>query len=104
VLIISVVLQLQFFTWDCKHDSMSWWKHLETEIPVLAKMGFTQVWLPPPQKAMNPVSSVVLVDFRSITEFMSCPSIQYKNGTGYDAYDLVCALFCLCYRAELTYS
>jgi hypothetical protein len=30
---------------------MSWWKHLETEIPALAKMGFTQVWLPPPNKA-----------------------------------------------------
>jgi alpha-amylase len=30
---------------------MSWWKHLEAEIPALAKMGFTQIWLPPPNKA-----------------------------------------------------
>ena len=47
--------KLQFFTWECKHDSMSWWKHLENEIPQLARMGFTQVWLPPPNKAMEKV-------------------------------------------------
>ncbi|KAJ6576458.1 glycoside hydrolase family 13 protein [Mycena vulgaris] len=57
-------LMLQFFTWDAKHNNMSWWKHLETEIPKLAKMGFTQVWLPPPNKGEN------------------------QNGRGYDAYDL----------------
>ena len=44
---------------------MSWWKHFETEIPNLASMGFTQVWLPPPNKATSP------------------------RGQGYDAYDLV---------------
>jgi len=57
-------LMLQFFTWDCKHDTMSWWKHLGHEMPQLAKMGFTQVWLPPPNKATA------------------------KEGRGYDAYDL----------------
>jgi hypothetical protein len=48
---INFFFELQFFTWDSQHESMSWWKHLETEIPALAKMGFTQVWLPPPNKA-----------------------------------------------------
>ncbi|OCH94385.1 alpha amylase [Obba rivulosa] len=43
---------------------MSWWKHFEREVPNLAEMGFTQVWLPPPNKAMR------------------------KSGQGYDAYDL----------------
>ncbi|KAJ7475864.1 glycoside hydrolase family 13 protein [Mycena latifolia] len=57
-------LMLQFFTWDAKHNNMSWWKHLESEIPKLAEMGFTQVWLPPPNKGQN------------------------QNGRGYDAYDL----------------
>ncbi|KAJ7494749.1 glycoside hydrolase family 13 protein [Mycena galericulata] len=57
-------LMLQFFTWDTKHDEMSWWKHLELEIPKLAAMGFTQLWLPPPNKGEN------------------------QNGRGYDAYDL----------------
>lgn len=58
-------LMLQFFTWESQHESMSWWRHLEAEIPVLGKMGFTQIWLPPPNKA-------------SVTD-----------GRGYDAYDLV---------------
>ncbi|KAJ6531810.1 glycoside hydrolase superfamily [Mycena capillaripes] len=43
---------------------MSWWKHLECEIPKLAKMGFTQLWLPPPHKG------------------------AHQKGRGYDAYDL----------------
>ncbi|KAJ3507016.1 hypothetical protein NLJ89_g6539 [Agrocybe chaxingu] len=57
-------LMLQFFTWDTLHDNMSWWKHFETEVPRLASLGFTQVWLPPPNKAAEPL------------------------GRGYDAYDL----------------
>ncbi|KAF7374878.1 Glycoside hydrolase family 13 protein [Mycena sanguinolenta] len=58
-------LMLQFFTWDTLNPSgMSLWKHLECEIPHLAAMGFTQVWIPPPNKAAQP------------------------EGRGYDAYDL----------------
>ncbi|KAI0359895.1 alpha amylase [Trametes cingulata] len=57
-------LLLQFFTWECSHPQMSWWKHFESEVPNLAALGVTQVWLPPPNKAMK------------------------KQGQGYDAYDL----------------
>ncbi|KAJ3480649.1 hypothetical protein NLI96_g8198 [Meripilus lineatus] len=57
-------LMIQFFTWDCSHPTMSWWKHFESEVPHLAELGVTQVWLPPPNKAMVP------------------------HGMGYDAYDL----------------
>ncbi|KJA26308.1 glycoside hydrolase family 13 protein [Hypholoma sublateritium FD-334 SS-4] len=57
-------LMIQFFTWDCLHNSLSWWKHFETEVPRLAELGITQVWLPPPNKAAEP------------------------KGRGYDAYDL----------------
>ncbi|KAL0955093.1 hypothetical protein HGRIS_004010 [Hohenbuehelia grisea] len=57
-------LMMQFFTWDALHPEMSWWKHLESELPELSKMGFTQVWPPPPNKASE------------------------KTGRGYDAYDL----------------
>ncbi|THH01455.1 hypothetical protein EW026_g1248 [Hermanssonia centrifuga] len=57
------LMVLQFFTWESKHPDMSWWKHFETEVPTLAELGFTQIWLPPPNKAMT--------------------------GQGYDAYDLV---------------
>ncbi|KZT73680.1 glycoside hydrolase family 13 protein [Daedalea quercina L-15889] len=57
-------LIVQFFTWDSKHPGMSWWQHFEAEVPRLAELGVTQVWLPPPNKAMT------------------------KMGQGYDAYDL----------------
>ncbi|KAF8626998.1 hypothetical protein AX15_004582 [Amanita polypyramis BW_CC] len=57
-------LMLQFFTWDTLHKELSWWKHVEAEMTRLAKMGFTQVWIPPPNKAAVP------------------------DGQGYDAYDL----------------
>ncbi|KAF8442339.1 glycoside hydrolase family 13 protein [Boletus edulis BED1] len=44
---------IQFFTWDAQHPDMSWWKHFKTELPRLAELGFTQAWLPPPNKGMN---------------------------------------------------
>ncbi|KAG1750806.1 glycoside hydrolase family 13 protein [Suillus lakei] len=55
---------VQFFTWDARHPDMSWWEHVAKEVPHLAALGFTQIWLPPPNKAME------------------------KTGRGYDAYDL----------------
>ncbi|KAI0091286.1 glycoside hydrolase family 13 protein [Irpex rosettiformis] len=57
-------LMIQFFTWESKHPDLSWWQHFEREVPNLAELGVTQVWLPPPNKAMVP------------------------KGQGYDAYDL----------------
>ncbi|KAJ8072487.1 hypothetical protein PM082_016046 [Marasmius tenuissimus] len=58
-------LMVQFFTWDSlRKGEQSWWQHLESEIPELARLGVTQVWIPPPTKAAA------------------------KDGRGYDAYDL----------------
>ncbi|KAF9066613.1 glycoside hydrolase family 13 protein [Rhodocollybia butyracea] len=57
-------LMIQFFTWESLSTGVSWWKHLENEIPTLAELGITQIWLPPPNKAAE------------------------KEGRGYDAYDL----------------
>ena len=54
-LLVTWHLQVQFFTWEATHPQMSWWKHFETEVPNLAAMGVTQVWLPPPNKAMRKV-------------------------------------------------
>ena len=51
--------QIQFFTWDCKHPNLSWWKFFETMVPDLESLGFTQVWLPPPHKAMVKVCSAL---------------------------------------------
>ncbi|KAI0303756.1 glycoside hydrolase family 13 protein [Multifurca ochricompacta] len=57
-------LMVQFFTWDSVHPDMSWWMHFQREVPQLAELGVTQVWLPPPNKASS------------------------NTGQGYDAYDL----------------
>lgn len=58
-------LMVQFFEWESlPPPGISWWKHFENEVPRLASLGCTQVWLPPPNKAM------------------------VKEGRGYDAYDL----------------
>ncbi|KZT20149.1 glycoside hydrolase family 13 protein [Neolentinus lepideus HHB14362 ss-1] len=58
-------LMVQFFTWDSEYPDMTWWQHFQAEVPKLQELGVTQVWLPPPNKAMNS-----------------------KYGRGYDAYDL----------------
>ena len=57
-------LMIQFFEWDSTAGDISWWRHFENEVPRLKELGVTQVWLPPPNKAMRP------------------------KGQGYDAYDL----------------
>lgn len=43
--------QIQFFTWESKHPTLSWWKYFEKTVPDLESLGVTQVWLPPPNKA-----------------------------------------------------
>ncbi|KAF8320274.1 glycoside hydrolase family 13 protein [Clavulina sp. PMI_390] len=58
-------LMFQFFQWDTKGtDQESWWQIFAKEVPRLAELGVSQVWLPPPNKAM------------------------VMEGRGYDAYDL----------------
>ncbi|KAF4614271.1 hypothetical protein D9613_007816 [Agrocybe pediades] len=74
-------LMIQFFTWDCLHETLSWWKHFEEEIPRLASLGITQVWLPPPNKAAEPVSA-----FHQTYQLLILMGLQ--KGRGYDAYDL----------------
>jgi alpha-amylase len=61
---------------------MSWWKHFESEVPQLAELGVTQVWLPPPNKGMNKVCS-------SKCHPKSSSLKLPQKSQGYDAYDLV---------------
>ncbi|KAH7106335.1 glycoside hydrolase superfamily [Auriculariales sp. MPI-PUGE-AT-0066] len=59
---------LMFFEWNsadpARKAKQSWWKRFQTTLPELERLGFTLIWLPPPNKAMG------------------------KSGQGYDAYDL----------------
>jgi alpha-amylase len=65
-------VMLQAFYWDCPREEkqeFKWWKHLTEQIPALAEVGFTSLWLPPVHKAAN----------------LGGPSMGYDP---YDYYDL----------------
>ncbi|KAG8809857.1 hypothetical protein FRC19_004941 [Serendipita sp. 401] len=56
---------MQYFEWDSLGDTKSsWWQKFEASLSDLEGLGITQVWLPPPNRAM------------------------VGDGRGYDAYDL----------------
>lgn len=59
---------------------MSWWKHLAQQLPELARLGITQVWVPPPTKAAHGLVSTLCHLFYRLT---------FQGGMGYDLYDLV---------------
>ena len=43
-------VMLQAFYWDCpraEKKEFKWWKHVSKQIPALAQVGFTSLWLPP---------------------------------------------------------
>ncbi len=49
-------VMMQTFHWDCPREDrkeFQWWNYIHSEIPALAKAGFTSLWLPPIHKAAN---------------------------------------------------
>jgi alpha-amylase len=63
---------LQAFYWDCPREDQKehkWWNTIRAQVPSLAKVGFTALWLPPVHKAAN----------------LGGPSMGYDP---YDYYDL----------------
>jgi len=47
---------MQAFFWDCPrldNREFQWWDYVREQIPSLAKVGFTSLWLPPVHKAAN---------------------------------------------------
>ena len=65
-------VMLQAFFWDCPrvdNKEFQWWNYVCEQVPSLAKVGFTSLWLPPVHKAANLVG----------------PSMGYDP---YDYYDL----------------
>jgi alpha-amylase len=65
-------VMMQSFYWDCPREEgrdFQWWNYVRSNIPSLAKTGFTSLWLPPIHKAAN----------------LSGPSMGYDP---YDYYDL----------------
>lgn len=65
-------VMMQAFYWDCprvENKEFQWWNYIREQIPALAKVGFTALWLPPAHKAAN----------------LAGPSMGYDP---YDYYDL----------------
>jgi alpha-amylase len=47
---------MQAFYWDCpaaENKAGQWWQHLATQLPQLAQIGVTAVWLPPSAKSSH---------------------------------------------------
>src|SRR6266508_1181160 len=65
-------VMLQAFFWDCPREEdkqFQWWNYVCEQVPSLARVGFTSLWLPPVHKGAN----------------LGGPSMGYDP---YDYYDL----------------
>ena len=80
-------VMLQTFHWDCPREDkreFQWWKYINEQIPSLAKVGFTPLWLPPIHKAANlggPSMGYDPYDYYDLGEFDQKGSIPTWFGT-----------------------
>ena len=55
-------VQFQFFEWDSiGTPERSWWVHFKDQVPKLAEMGVTIVWLPREWATMQRVHRFIIV-------------------------------------------
>lgn len=73
---------MQYFHWYYPADG-SLWKKVRDEVPKLASMGITALWLPPAYKGINGASDVGygIYDLYDLGEFNQKGSIRTKYGT-----------------------
>ncbi len=80
-------VMLQAFYWDCprmEKKEYRWWKHVTRQLPALAEVGFTALWLPPAHKAANlngPSMGYDPYDYYDLGEFDQKGSIPTWFGT-----------------------
>ena len=80
-------VMLQTFFWDCPRvdgKEFQWWNYVREQIPALAKVGFTSLWLPPVHKAANlggPSMGYDPYDYYDLGEFDQKGSIPTWFGT-----------------------
>lgn len=80
-------VMMQTFYWDCPREDgkkFQWWNNICEQVPALAKVGFTSLWLPPAQKAGNiagPSMGSDPYDFYDLGEFDQKGSIPTWFGT-----------------------
>lgn len=86
---------MQTFYWDCpKEDGkeFQWWNYINREIPGLAKVGFTSLWLPPVHKAANlfgPSMGYDPYDYYDLGEFDQKGTVPTWFGTRAELSQLI---------------
>ena len=88
-------VMLQTFFWDCPrvdHKEFQWWNTVREQVPALAKVGFTSLWLPPVHKAANlagPSMGYDPYDYYDLGEFDQKGSIPTWFGTRAELESLI---------------
>jgi alpha-amylase len=88
-------VMLQAFYWDCPredHKEFQWWNTVREQIPSLAQVGFTALWLPPIHKAgslVGPSMGYDPYDYYDLGEFDQKGSIPTWFGTKADLVALI---------------
>ena len=88
-------VMLQTFYWDCPREDKKeyqWWNYIRANVPALAKVGFTSLWLPPAHKAGNiagPSMGYDPYDFYDLGEFDQKGGIPTWFGTRQELDQLI---------------
>jgi len=86
---------LQAFYWDCPredHKEFQWWNTVREQVPWLAKVGFSALWLPPVHKAANlfgPSMGYDPYDYYDLGEFDQKGGIPTWFGTKKELLGLI---------------
>jgi alpha-amylase len=86
---------LQAFFWDCPrvdNREFQWWNYVREQVPSLAKVGFTSLWLPPVHKAANLGGQSMgcdPYDYYDIGEFDQKGSVPTWFGTRAELLNLI---------------
>jgi alpha-amylase len=88
-------VMLQAFYWDCprlENKEYKWWQYVREQIPALARVGFTSLWLPPVHKAANLVGFSMgydPYDYYDLGEFDQKGKVPTWFGTKQELLDLI---------------
>jgi alpha-amylase len=88
-------VMLQTFFWDCPgidNKAGQWWNYIREQIPSLAEVGFTSLWLPPVHKGANlggPSMGYDPYDYYDLGEFDQKGSIPTWWGTKAELLSLI---------------
>jgi alpha-amylase len=88
-------VMMQAFHWDCPRvdgKEFAWWNFVRDEIPGLASVGFTALWLPPVHKAANifgPSMGYDPYDYYDLGEFDQKGSVKTWFGAREELQELI---------------